>query len=174
MIGGIRRLAGAAALATVAAVAAQPVAAQPAAQPVATDPAAAVRVRDDAFWRAYNGCETAAFRGFFTADVEFYHDKGGPTLGLDALDAALAKNLCGGASKLRRELVPGTERWSTLRNGDTVYGVIVAGEHVFYVRPPDKPEFLDGRARFLTLWLLQDGAWKMARLLSYDHGAPTR
>jgi hypothetical protein len=166
MIGGIRRMAAAAALATVAAVAA--------AQPAATDPTAAVRVRDDAFWRAYNGCETAAFRGFFTADVEFYHDKGGPTLGLDALDTVLAKNLCGGASKLRRELVPGAERWSTLRNGDTVYGAIVAGEHLFYVRPPDKPEFLDGRARFVTLWLLQDGAWKMARLLSYDHGAPPR
>ena len=64
-------------------------------------------------------------------------------------------------------------RWSILRNGDTVYGAIVAGEHLFYVRPPDKPEFLDGRARFVSLWLLKDGAWKMARLLSYDHGPAT-
>jgi hypothetical protein len=144
-----------------------------AAQPAATDPAAIVQARDDAFWRAYNACETAAFRGFFTGDVEFYHDRGGPTIGLDALDAALAKNLCGGASRLRREPVDGTVRLSILRNGDTVYGAIVAGEHLFYVRPPDKPEFLDGRARFVTLWLLNDGAWKMARLLSYDHGPPT-
>ena len=148
-------------------------AAQPVAQPAATDPAAAVRPRDDAFWRAYNACDTAAFRGFLTADVEFYHDRGGPTIGLDALDTALAKNLCGGASKLRREIVPDTMRWSILRNGDTVYGAIVAGEHVFYVRPADKPEFLDGRARFVSLWLLKDGTWKMSRLLSYDHGPAT-
>jgi hypothetical protein len=149
-------------------------AATAAAQPPAADPTVAVRARDDAFWRAYNACDTASFRGFFTADVEFYHDKGGPTLGLEALEAALAKNLCGGPSKLRREAVPASERWSLLRSGDTVYGAIVAGEHVFYVRPPDTPEFLDGRARFTSLWLLKDGTWKMARLLSYDHGPATR
>ena len=148
-------------------------AAQPVAQPVATDPAAIVQARDDAFWRAYNACDTKAFRGFFSSDVEFYHDRGGPTIGVDALDTALAKNLCGGGNRLRREPVEGTVRLSILRNGDTVYGAIVAGEHLFYVRPPDKPEFLDGRARFVTLWLLKDGAWKMARLLSYDHGPGT-
>lgn len=137
------------------------------------DPAAVVQARDDGFWRAYNACDTAALRGFFTADVEFYHDRGGPTIGLEALDAALAKNLCGGGNRLRREPVDGTIRLSILRNGDSVYGAIVAGEHLFYVREPGKAEFLDGRARFVTLWLLRDGAWKMARLLSYDHGPAT-
>ena len=148
-------------------------AAPPAAQPAAADPAAIVQARDDAFWIAYNACDTKAFRGFFSSDVEFYHDRGGPTIGVDALDTALSKNLCGGGNRLRREPVEGTVRLSILRNGDTVYGAIVAGEHLFYVRPPDKPEFLDGRARFVSLWLLKDGAWKMARLLSYDHGPGT-
>jgi hypothetical protein len=143
-------------------------------QPAGSDPAAAARARDDAFWRAYNACDTAAFRGFFTADVEFYHDRGGPTIGLDALDAALAKNLCGGTSRLRREAVAETIRWSILRNGDVVYGAIVSGEHLFHVRPPDRPEFLDGRARFVSLWLLKGGTWKMARLLTYDHGPAAR
>jgi uncharacterized protein DUF4440 len=156
-------------LAAVASLAAVP----PMTPPAAIDPAPAVRDRDDAFWLAYNACDTKAFRGFFTADVEFYHDRGGPTIGLDALDTALATKLCGGPSTLRREAVPDTVRWSILRNGDIVYGAIVAGEHVFYVREPGKAEFLDGRARFLTLWLLKDGAWKMARLVSYDHGPAT-
>ena len=146
---------------------------QPVAPPAAVDPATTVRERDDAFWRAYNACDTAALHGFFTADVEFYHDRGGPTIGLDALDTALATKLCGGASKLRREIVPDTVRWSILRNGEVIYGAIVAGEHLFYVREPGKAEFLDGRARFLSLWLLNNGAWKMARLLSYDHGPAT-
>jgi hypothetical protein len=148
-------------------------AAAQAAAPPSGDPTAIVQARDDAFWRAYNACDTAAFRGFFTSDVEFYHDRGGPTIGLDALDASLAKNLCGGGNRLRREPVEGTVRLSILRNGDTVYGAVVAGEHLFYVREPGKAEFLDGRARFVTLWLLKDGAWKMARLLSYDHGPAT-
>ena len=148
-------------------------AAQPMAQPAAADPAAIVQARDDAFWIAYNACDTKAFRGFFSSDVEFYHDRGGPTIGVDALDTALAKNLCGGGNRLRREPVEGTVRLSILHSGDTVYGAIVAGEHVFFVRPPNQPEFLDGRARFVSLWLLKDGAWKMARLLSYDHGPGT-
>ena len=59
--------------------------------PAAADPAAAVRQRDDAFWQAYNACDTKTFRGFFATDVEFYHDRGGPTIGVDALDTALAK-----------------------------------------------------------------------------------
>ena len=155
------------------AVAVSLAAAQPVAPPTASDPASAVRDRDEAFWKAYNACDTKAFRGFFTADVEFYHDRGGPTIGLEALDTALATKLCGGASTLRREPVSDTVRWSILRNGDTVYGAIVAGEHLFYVREPGKAEFLDGRARFLTLWLLRDGGWKMARLVSYDHGPAT-
>jgi len=44
-------------------------AAQPMAQPAAADPAAIVQARDDAFWSAYNACDTKAFRGFFSSDV---------------------------------------------------------------------------------------------------------
>ena len=40
---------------------------------------------DAAFWTAYNTCDVAAMPPFFTEDVEFYHDKGGITLGRDAL-----------------------------------------------------------------------------------------
>ena len=63
-------------------------------------------------------------------------------------------------------------RLSILRNGDTVYGAIVAGEHLFYVRPPDTAGVPRRRARFVSLWLLRT-ALDMARLLSYDHGPGT-
>ena len=131
---------------------------------------AAVRARDTAFWQVYNACETAKFRAFFTDDVEFYHDRGGVTLGLDALDTALATKLCGGDTRLRREAVEDTVRASLLRDGDTVYGAILEGEHRFYVKPPGKPEFLDGRARFTHLWRYANGTWTMSRVLSYAHG----
>jgi hypothetical protein len=131
---------------------------------------AAVRARDTAFWAAYNACETPKFRGFFTDDVEFYHDRGGATLGLAALDAALGKQLCGGDSRLRREAVDDTVHVFLLRDGGTVYGAILEGEHRFYVTQPGKAEFLDGRARFAHLWRFADGTWKMSRILSYDHG----
>ena len=138
------------------------------------DPAAAVTARDTAFWQAYDACDTAAMRTFFTEDVEFYHDKGGPTLGLAALGKTLDTNLCGGPGRIRREPVADTIRVSVLRQGNEVYGGVMTGEHLFYLREPGKAEFLDGRARFAHLWLLKDGAWKMARVLSYDHGPATK
>lgn len=147
--------------------------AAPAGEPAAAvDPAAAVAERDAGFWRVYNACDVAAVEGFLTADVEFYHDRGGPLTGWAALAPALKSGLCGGATRVRRAPVEGTVRISILKQGDAVYGAVMSGEHVFYVTQPGKAEFLDGHARFTHLWRLQDGAWRMSRILSYDHGPP--
>ena len=131
---------------------------------------AAVLTLESQFWTAYNTCNTSAFREFFTRDVEFYHDKGGMTVGADALVASLNSGVCGGGTRLRREAVEGTVRVSLLRKQDAIYGAVVTGDHRFYVREPDKPERLDGQAKFTTVWLLTDAGWKMGRILSYDHG----
>ncbi len=126
---------------------------------------------DAKFWAAYNKCDTAAFPSMFTEDVEFYHDKGGMTTGLESFMKALRSGLCGNPeSKLRREEVPGTVKVFPMARNGTIYGAIISGEHVFYVNPKGKPEFLDGHARFMQLWLLRAGVWKMGRILSYDHG----
>ena len=139
------------------------------------DVSAAVLQRDALFWKAYNACDVAAMAGFFTEDVEFYHDRGGPTIGHPAFVAALREGLCGNPdSTLRREAVDGTVHVFPLKKNDVVYGAILSGEHVFYVRQKGKPEFLDGRAKFTHLWMLEDGAWKMSRVLSYDHGPAVR
>jgi hypothetical protein len=57
-----------------------------------------------------------------------------------------------------------------LRNGDAVYGAIISGEHYFYVTENNKPEKREGLAKFTQLWLLKNNEWKMAVILSYDHG----
>ena len=39
-------------------------------------------LREDAsFWDAYNRCDIEKMSQFFWPDVEFYHDKAGPTIG---------------------------------------------------------------------------------------------
>jgi transcriptional regulator of met regulon len=125
---------------------------------------------DSAFWKAYNGCDTAAFKDFFTDDVEFYHDKGGVTLGASALAQSITKNVCGNSGyRLRREAVPGTVKVYPMNKGDELYGAIITGEHVFYITQNNKPEFLDGAASFTHLWILINGKWKMKRILSYNH-----
>ncbi len=129
-----------------------------------------ILTQDSLFWTAYNGCDTTQMQKFFTADLEFYHDKGGMTLGLEKLMAVTKKNLCGPNDfRLRREAVPGTVKVFPLQNGEAVYGAIISGEHVFYIREGGK-ERLDGLARFTHLWLVSNGVWKMTRVLSYDHG----
>ena len=139
------------------------------------DVSAAVRERDAAFWKAYNACDVKAMAGFFTEDVEFYHDRGGLTLGHPALVATLRDSLCGNPdSTLRREAVDGTVHVFPMKKNDVVYGAILSGEHVFYVKQKGKADLLDGRAKFMDLWTVKDGVWKMSRVLSYDHGPAVR
>jgi hypothetical protein len=130
--------------------------------------------KDSLFWNAYNNCDADAFKSFFTEDVEFYHDKGGATLGIDNLIASFKNNLCGNPNfRLKREVVVGTTKVYPLKKNDTIYGAILTGEHVFYINEAGKPEYIDGQANFTHLWLLKNVEWKMARVLSYDHHPAT-
>ncbi|MBC7830206.1 MAG: nuclear transport factor 2 family protein [Chitinophagaceae bacterium] len=135
---------------------------------------ATILYKDSLFWIGYNNCDMKSFQQFFTTDVEFYHDKGGITIGLEKLAGITQKNLCGTSNfRLRREAVEGSIKVFPLQNSDTIYGAVISGEHLFYVRETGKEERLDGQAKFTHVWLLKDGIWKMARIISYDHGPAT-
>jgi hypothetical protein len=131
---------------------------------------ATILQKDSLFWVAYNNCDTASFPQFFFEDVEFYHDKGGITLGLESLTDITKKNLCSPRDfRLRREAVKGSVKVFPMQSSGVIYGAIISGEHVFYIREKGT-ERLDGLAKFTHLWLLKNGNWKMARIFSYDHG----
>lgn len=129
--------------------------------------------KDSLFWVAYNKCDTSNYHEFFTDDVEFYHDKGGITYGFASLLETSKKNLCSNSNfRIRRAPVPGTMKVFPMQQSDTIYGAIMSGEHLFYITENGK-ESLTGQAKFTHLWLLKDRQWKMARILSYDHGPAT-
>lgn len=131
----------------------------------------AALAKDSIFWQHYNTCNIDAMRGFFTDDVEFYHDKGGVLNGLDNLLSSSKKNLCGNDNfRLRREVVAGSVKIFPMKDGDKLYGAILSGQHVFYVLEKGKEPRLDGLARFTHLLLKTESGWKMSRVLSYDHG----
>jgi hypothetical protein len=129
-----------------------------------------VMTRDSLFWMAYNACDSETMRLFLSDDIEFYHDKGGVTKGIENFIDITKKNLCGNDDfRLRRKAVDGSVTFFPMANASVLYGGIVSGEHVFYVNERGKDEVLDGRARFTHLWIWKDNVWKMSRVLSYDH-----
>jgi len=129
-----------------------------------------IRQQDASFWEAYNHCDVTKMSQFFWPDIEFYHDKGGLTVGLGTFVEQLQSGLCGKPNyRLRREAVPGTVNVYPLRKNGTTYGAVISGEHYFYINENGKPEYRDGVAKFFHVWLVKDGTWKMARAVSYEH-----
>lgn len=116
-------------------------------------------------FEAYNTCDLEKSRTFFTDDLEFYHDKGGFSKGIDKLMEAMRTNICNNPNrKVIRKPVKGTFKVYPLEG----YGAILTGDHEFYI-VENGLEQKTGTARFTHVWLLKGGAWKMARVLSYDH-----
>ncbi|WP_276372151.1 nuclear transport factor 2 family protein [Chryseolinea sp. H1M3-3] len=112
-------------------------------------------------------CNAQKVESFFTEDLEFYHDKGGLTKSRAAFMQMQKNNFCGERPfYLRREPVPGTMKVFLMDK----YGAVQTGEHVFYVKGEDGKEKLDGKAKYTHLWKYEQDQWKIARVISYDHG----
>jgi len=125
---------------------------------------ATVTALDGAFFGAYNRCDLVTFASYIAPDVEFYHDKGGVTLGRDKLVDSIRKSICG---KLRRELIAGTLQVYPIKG----YGAVEIGSHRFCEVSTGR---CDGVGQFIHLWHYRDGAWKLSRVISYDHHATTQ
>jgi|SRR5579862_1004397 len=118
---------------------------------------------DTALFDSYNKCDLEKFSSFLTDDIEFYHDQGGVTLGKKALTESVKNNICG---KVTRELVPGTLKVFQMKG----YGMLETGVHRFH-HPGHEEEIGVGEGQFIHLWQYKDGAWKLTRVISYDHHA---
>jgi hypothetical protein len=122
-----------------------------------------VTALDAALFDAYNRCDLEKFASFIDENVEFYHDQGGVTLGRAALTESVKKNICGTTT---RALVPGTLKIYYMKG----YGAVEIGVHQFH-HPGHEAEIGVGEGKFIHLWQYKDGAWKITRVISYDHHA---
>ena len=126
--------------------------------------------KDRLFWAGYNTCNYKQLGELIADDVEFYHDKGGITLGKSALVNSIRKNLCSKQNfRTRREAISETVKIYLLKNSNVTYGAIISGEHYFFNSYDNKPERREGIAKFMNMWILKDNVWKMSRILSFDH-----
>ena len=119
---------------------------------------------DRQLFDAYNHCDLKKFDSLLDENVEFYHDQGGVTLGHAALTESIKNNICTGDTQ--RVLVPGTLKIYYMKG----YGAIEMGVHRF-LHPKTEAVNGTGEGSFVHLWRYKDGAWKVTRVLSYDHHA---
>ena len=117
---------------------------------------------DRQLFGAYNRCDLKKFDSMLADDVEFYHDQGGVTLGHEKLTESIKNNICTGDTQ--RVLVPGTLKIYYMKS----YGAIEMGVHRF-LHPKTEATNGTGEGSFVHLWRYKDGAWKVTRVLSYDH-----
>jgi hypothetical protein len=120
----------------------------------------AITALDKQLFDAYNTCDIEKLGTLVADDLEFYHDKTGLAVGKKPFLDAIKMNICG---KVTRELVPGSLEVYPLHG----YGAVEIGMHRFH-HPGDSDV---GEAKFVQLWQYKDGAWKITRVISYDHGA---
>jgi hypothetical protein len=135
---------------------------------------------DTQLFEAANHCNYAKLTALVDENLEFYHDQGGLTLGRQAFLDSIKNNTCG---VMIRELVVGTLQVYPIKG----YGAIEMGVHRFHHPGHEKEfpaakqlgmtRFLDlgvaewpvGEAKFLHIWQLKDGNWKLTRVVSYGH-----
>jgi ketosteroid isomerase-like protein len=116
---------------------------------------------DAQLFDAYNRCDLEKFGSFLTEDLEFYHDKTGLARSGKALVEGVKNNICG---KVTRDLVPGTLEVYPIKS----YGAVEIGVHRFH-HPGHEDSESVGEAKFIQLWQQKDGAWKLTRVISFDH-----
>ncbi len=120
---------------------------------------------DAQLFDAYNHCELTTLGAMMSNDLEFYHDQTGLSVGKAPFLAAIKLNICG---KVERTLVPDSMEVYPLKG----YGAVQIGVHHFHQQ--GHPEDRGGDARFVTLWQNKDGAWKVTRVISYNHESVTK
>ncbi|MBO9154441.1 nuclear transport factor 2 family protein [Chitinophaga sp. GCM10012297] len=118
---------------------------------------------DSIFFKAFNDCDTLKSKAMFTTDLEFYHDHGGLTRYEE--NNASIRHRCTQEYTVRRELVPGSMEVHPIKD----FGAIQLGAHRFYYTPKGGKETLDGTFRFVHVWKNDNGEWKIARVISFDH-----
>jgi ketosteroid isomerase-like protein len=121
----------------------------------------AISALDTQLFDAYNTCDIDKLGSMVADDLEFYHDKTGLMVGKKNFTDAIKNNICG---KVTRELVKGSLEVYPLKG----YGAVEIGVHRFH-HPGTQNHDVLGEAKFIHLWQYKDGAWKVTRVISYDH-----
>lgn len=118
---------------------------------------------DRRLFDAYNRRDLETIEGMFTKDLEFFHDKDGLTGYLQNIHSF--RKLFSEQSHYRRELDTDSLEVYPVRG----YGAMEVGVHRFFTTNPGEPETLTATAKFVHIWVEENGSWRISRVVSYDH-----
>lgn len=125
------------------------------------------------FQIGFNQIDTLQLALLISTDFEFYHDEHGVT----DTKSAFVSNINGIRDlpfKTWRILVEGSMEVFPLYkdNSQVLYGAIQNGTHDFYQQNEGEDARKTNTAKFTHLWIIEDGDWKLKRVLSFDHQIP--
>jgi CubicO group peptidase (beta-lactamase class C family) len=126
------------------------------------------------FNEGFNKCNYAIFKKVLHNDLEFFHDQNG-TQNLEQFYKSFTNSICSNPNfKPIRKLVTETLKVFPLKNNGEIYGAIQTGEHIFYIKEPNKELYATEQGKFIHTWVLENGHWKVKRILSYEHQPPAK
>lgn len=126
------------------------------------------------FNEGFNKCNYTALKKVNHKDLEFFHDQNG-TQNLEQFYKSFTNSICSNCNfKPIRKLVNGTLKVFPLKNNGEIYGAIQTGEHIFYIKEPNKELYATEQGKFIHTWVLENGQWKVKRIISYEHKPPTK
>lgn len=124
------------------------------------------------FERGFNQCDIAFLEKAIAEDLKFYHDQSG-FQNRRAFFENIKKYICSNPDKKpSRKLEEGSLEVFPLHNNGVFYGAIQHGIHHFYIREAGKEDVWTSTARFTSVWILENDAWTLSDVLSYDHHTP--
>lgn len=117
---------------------------------------------DSVCFDAFNTQNLKTLGTVFAEYVEFYNDGNRVTNYQQTMESFKSMFASNAASPLKRTLI-GTPEVYPLKD----FGAIEVGVHQFTHMENGKEEI--GIFKFVQVWELKDGTWKMTRVISYDH-----
>jgi len=112
---------------------------------------------DSTFFNAYNTCDMATQRTFYSDSIEFFHDRSGLETSKEKILSATEKYICG---KVTRELVQGSIEVSPLPG----YGAVELGSHMFHNK--QEPNAKSHPSKFVIIWKNTNGNWTITKVIS--------
>lgn len=131
--------------------------------PVSIELYETITYQDSIFFDSFNSRNLDKLKILLSEHLEFYHDLGGVTNYNQNINAF--KRTFQNDRRVRRELLKNTLEVYPIKD----FGAVETGIHRFYVTEKGQQEKLSSDAKFVHVWQIKDGLWKITRIISYGH-----